>query len=279
MSFLTKQETIHNVLFAEEVGHADVNVDDEHFNEAEGPTTGDWQPSRNKVKNPKADQGQAFTLFSQIASKHFAGKSLQKDLWNRFYREVSDNAKRFESNRKQQEKDYPTVSMDIILKQRSNGKIKMFTARNFPRKKFRRNDFQVMSIYYHCDVSEIAKFHASLHESEKRLDIFDQMKRRNLKFNLGIDGVPHSKSGAKKMTLLSVQFEECQLIYNTGVYIRANNYNVSAGTLLQRFVNEAKKIDFPLKLKYIIMDLVMKCYVLNVKQFNGSYGNKCLRQC
>ncbi len=267
------QAQIHNELYGNEDGWPESDVDDFDFSDAEPTLTGEWHHGRRDMDNAKHDPQQAFVLFSQISAKHFAGRTLQKDLWNGFYRVVANDAKRYETNRKRMEKDYPTVSMDITLREKSSGQLRVFTAKHFPRTRFRRNEFQVMSIYYHCDVSDIARFHAEIHNEGKKRSIKYELDRKNYHFNLGIDGVPHSKSGAKKMTLLSVQFEDCRLIYNTGVFIRANNYSVSAATLLQRFVNEAKTITFPLKLRYVVMDLVMKCFVLNIKQFNGSYGN------
>ncbi len=264
-------------MFPDDFTGVDQDAEDDVYYDMENARMSEWQHAKKRVDDPSENQDQAFLLFSQISAEHYAGKTLQKDLWNRFYRRVSDDAKRFETNRLTLEKDYPDVSLDIILKERATGQVKMFTATKFPRKRYRRNEFQVLSIYYHSDVSDIAKFHASLHEGDARKDILVQLRQKKLDFNLGIDGVPHSKSGSKKMTLLSVQFLGCKLIYNTGVYVRANNYSVTAPALLQRFVNEAKNDDFPLRLKYMIMDLVMKCYVLNIKQFNGSYGKKCKR--
>ncbi len=271
------QENLHNELFDDQLDLSKLDADDVAFNEPETASTSEWQPQLKAVLDPRADQDQAFVLFSQISAEHYAGKTLQMDLWNRFYRRVSDDAKRFEANRSSMEKDYPKVSLDIILKEKATGELKMFTATKFPRKRYRRNEYQPLSIYYHCNISDVANFHARIHKDDERKAILSKLREKSLLFNLGIDGVPHSKSGSKKMTLLSVQFDGCKLIYNSGVYIRASNYSVTAPALLQRFVNEAKKEDFPLRLNHLVMDLVMKCYVLNIKQFNGSYGNTCQR--
>ncbi len=230
-----------------------------------------WQRGRHERTHADDDEAD-FDLFSAITSASFVSKMQQQQIWDLFVRKLIPNKKAYATHRKYKEAFLPTVTQDIIIKDRFTGEVKVFSSKRFPRKRYKRKYYDVLAILFHTKINELAQFHLSIHDGDAANAIGRAVAERALGVTMGIDGVPHSVSSTKKMTCMALKFDGCDLTYNYGILIRAKEFDADPPMLLNRFVNDFIHEGCRCKLRLLIMDMPMRAFVLNIKQFNAHYG-------
>ncbi len=231
-----------------------------------------WQKGTLDNCDVDSDTGK-FDLFSAIASKKYVSKMQQSEIWDSFVRVMAPDSKTYKTYRLTKEKGMPAVRQDIFLKDRVTGQVHVFSSKRFPRKKYQRKRYDILAIFFHTKINELASFHLNLHNGSEAHAIGEAVANRTLGVTMGIDGVPHSVSSTKKMTCMALQFDNCQLVYNYAVLIRAREFDMEQDLLLTRFVDDFTDEGCRCRLKLLIMDMPMRAFVLNMKQFNAHYGN------
>ena len=230
-----------------------------------------WQKAMHERQRGDDDDAD-FDLFSAITSKSFVSKMQQREIWDLFVRKLHPDKRAFKTHRKLKESCLPTVMQDIILRDRATGEVKVFSSKSFPRKKYKRKYYDVLAIMFHTKINQLAQFHLSLHSGDAADVIGKAVAERSLGVTMGIDGVPHSVSSTKKMTCMTIKFDQCDSTYNYGILIRAKDFDVEPPTLLNRLVADFTHEGCRCKIRLLIMDMPMRAFVLCMKQFNAHYG-------
>ncbi len=246
--------------------------DDDNANNDNKFNTNTWQKGFHEGEEI-VNQSDAFKLYTAVAGEKFMNKGQQESVWNNFYRKVSDECNSYRSHRRKIEKSIPKTMLDIIVKRKVDQQIQVFTSDRFPRKQYQKKKFDILAIYYYVKLRDLVDFHLSLHQGDEATEIKRNIAEGTVNIDIGIDGVPMSNSGTRKLTEIGLQFEGCQLIYNYGLLVRAKIFNVSHEILLSKIIKDLTMRDCCCRLKHLVMDIPMRDYVLHIKQFNAFYGN------
>ena len=237
----------------------------------------EWHAGRHENENANKKTTKEFEKYSSVCSQLYVTPRQQQGLWDNLFRNMSDpKSPCWRTLRDAQRKDFPDVTLHITLRSRRSGRILYYSADRFPRALYARNAYDVLAIHYYTTLESVADYHITVHSGAKQERIKRDWESQDLNIITGVDGVPHSVSSTKKMTLTAIKFTECRLIYPFAVMVKAKHFDVTSKEMIGPLVSQLREPKCHVKMIRLIADMPMRSFLLNTKQFNGFYGKNCL---
>ena len=143
----------------------------------------------------------------------------------------------------------------------------------FPKKNVLEEEITVEYTLYLCRLADIIALHAHLHGLHDEHD-------RVAEFDLGLDGVPESKSGGVSIDVLSARFVDCRSVYTLGVLRpRRTGLNISDAVILREVIGDYKSMMEGntrtvnvAKLRYVICDAPKRARLLSQVSHSGYFS-------
>ena len=160
---------------------------------------------------PPEDENSLFEVFAVICAKYFIPKCGQEAVWDLFIKRFGTPKHlapmTWRTLRDQLERRLPQTMTDMTCVHKDTNEVRIFSSQKFPRAAYVRKEWILMSMTTYVNINDLATFHAGLHTEDRYNTLKKRIEAKDLNAHVGIDGVPHSKSGNKKMTVTAIKFQ------------------------------------------------------------------------